>query len=356
MGNRMKSIVTLLLAMLLVWMNIPALAAEGSELTFSDLGKKTADALVTPGQYEITVSVPGAVSTEKYGEIIVMVDASSSQGGNLDKLKTMLVDMAEEVLHNDGSMRMTLMGFGMGPRLVGSFYNAETLESYLKNVTQSDLRQGVSATNCEGALEFVHDYIEKSSKLGETVVIFTSDGNANMDETPFALSTWREHPEWYFNNVAFTNIVSYAAGAQADLYQSGGRTLEATAALYPDEAIAVEMAISQHGASSEEASTAVNAFYTAVTSDSEDAQAAYLDATYKAVLENSGLTYDDDTLYSTSRLEKAFLEYESGYMSNAYLCTIHGMLSAGFYPDYYNLSTWGARSRFCRQACRPQQG
>jgi len=344
MGNRIKTIVALLLAMLLVLMSIPALAEEGSELTFSDLGKKTAEALVTPGQYEVTVSVPGAVSTEKYGEIIVMVDASSSQGANLEKLKGMLVDMAKEVLHNDGSMRLTLMGFGMGPRLVGSFYNAETLESYLKNVTQSDLRQGVSATNCERALEFVYEYIEKSGKLGETVVVFTSDGMANMDETTFALSTWRDHPEWYMSGATVSMIATYAAGGQADRYLSGGRTLEATAALYPNEAIAVEMAIAQHGASSDEAKAAVEAFYAAVTSGSVDEQAAYLDATYKAVLENSGLTYSDEAMYSTSRLEKAFLEYEDGCMTNAYLCAIHGMKNASFYPDWYSLSTWGARA------------
>lgn len=344
MGNKTRSIIALCLAVLLVWLSMPALADAGSGLEFSGLGKKTAEALVTPGQYEITVSVPGAVSTEKYGEIIVMVDASSSQGANLEKLKGMLVDMAQEVLHNDGSMRLTLMGFGMGPRLVGSFYNAETLESYLKGVTQADLRQGVSATNCEAALEFVYDYVNSSSKLGETVVVFTSDGQTNMDETPFALSEWRSHPEWYMSGATAEMIAQYAVGGQADLYMNGGRTLEPTARLYPDEAYAVELAIAQYGAGSAEAKAAVDAFNNTVTGADADAQAAYVDAAYQAVLENSGMVYDSAHAYSTSELEKAFLAYENGIMSYAYLCAIHGMKNASFYPDWYNLSTWGARA------------
>ena len=159
--KKMKRLIALLLTLVMLLPTLNVSAANGSEdLTFNTLGKKTAEALVKPGDYEITLSVPGALKTEKYSEIIVMVDASSSQGGNLNTLKANLVDIAEQVLHNDGSVRLTLMGFGMGPALVGSFYNAETLESYLKNVTQADLRQGVSATNCEGAFEFIRKYVE----------------------------------------------------------------------------------------------------------------------------------------------------------------------------------------------------
>ena len=193
-----KTTAFLLIAVIILAMTVPAIAAPSTlniEDGFTRLGKKTATQLVVPGQYEITVSVPGAVQTEKYSEVIVMVDASSSQGSNLEKLKTMLVDLAQEILHGDKSVWLTLMGYGMGPKLVGSFYDADMLEAWIADITQADLRQGVSATNCEGALNFINDYINKSENLENTFVIFTSDGKTNMDETTYALSDWQNHPE-----------------------------------------------------------------------------------------------------------------------------------------------------------------
>ena len=310
--------------------------ADGLE--FAGMGKKEAEALAHPGEYEITLSVPGAVKTEKYSEIIVMVDASSSQGANLTKLKAMLVDIAEEVLHNDGSTRLTLMGFGMGPSLVGSFYNAATLKSYLENVTQADLRQGVSATNCEAALEFVLDYIEQSGNLEKTAVIFTSDGMTNMDETGFKLADWKDHPEWYMSGANAKMIASYAAGGQADFLMNGGHILPPTAQLFPQESMAVEMAKMQYGADSESYKAAVDALYSKIT-ESDEKASAYLTAVYDAVLKYSGM--DINKAYSTSEHEKAFLRYYNGIMTNSYLCAVHGMKNAGFYEDWYNLSTWG---------------
>jgi len=324
-------------------MYMPALADSSDGYELSDLGEKTADALVIPGQYEITVGVPGAVSTEKYSEIIVMVDASSSQGANLASLKTMLVDLAEEVLHNDGSVRLMLMGFGFGPALVGSFYNAETLEAYLVDVTQSDLRQGTSATNCEATLKFVSNYINNSDKLDQTYVVFTSDGNANMDETPFSLSTWDEHPEWYYKNNPVSFIAEYAVSGQKYQYLSGGHSLEATTTLYPEDAVAIELAISQYGADSETVSALIDTMAPKILA-SEATQIAYVDASFRAAFENAGYVYSDAVGYTTSQLEKVFLDYADGAVYNTFLCSIHRMVNAGMHPDWYNLSTWGARA------------
>jgi len=340
MTHRIASL--FLALMLLMSFAAPAFAADDS-LTFGDLGSKTATKLVRPGQYEITLSVPGAVETEEYSEIIVMVDASSSQGTNLDKLKSMLIGLAEDVLHNDGSMRLTLMGFGMGPRRVGSFYNAETLAAYLKDVTQADLRQGVSATNCEAALEYVEDYINASGKLNKTFVIFTSDGMTNMDETGFALSAWLDHPEWYMSGATAPMIARYAAGGQADLLMTEGTILTPTYALYPELSLDLELARKNYGLSSDEYSAAVDALYNAITA-SEEAGIAYTEALWEDVYAYSGMTFADDALYSTSEVEKAFLVYHDGIATNSFLCTIHGMKNASFYPDWYNLGTWGARA------------
>lgn len=319
--------------------------AENDGFEFGEVGRKTASATAVPGQYEITVSTPGAISSEQYSEIIVMVDASSSQGANLNKLKAMLVDLGEEVLHNDGSVRLTLMGFGMGPARVGSFYNVETLEAYLADITQDDLRQGVSATNCEAALDFVLEYIQNSGeKLGKTCVVFTSDGNTNMDETLVVLSTWDEHPEWWAKGASAAVIAGVAAGSQADLLVSGGKITSATASIFPDEAAALEIARAKYGVGSDEFMAAVDDFYNTVIA-ANDSHAAYVDAVFADALTNSGMTYaDDHEGYSTSELEKAFLDYENGAFSYALYNAIHRMKEVEFYPDWYNLGTWGARA------------
>ena len=178
-----KTAALLFTVLLIFSLMISVHAADNDGYIFDDLGKKAAQPLVTPGRYEVTVSVPGAVETEEYSEIIVMVDASSSQGANLQKLKAMLVRLAEDVLHDDGSMRLTLMGFGMGPARGGSFYNAETLEEFLIGVTQADLRQrrrilhrdlgegipGLSWRHCDEQLPVHHSRHEEGGLLSGLV-------------------------------------------------------------------------------------------------------------------------------------------------------------------------------------------
>ncbi|MBE6919188.1 MAG: LPXTG cell wall anchor domain-containing protein [Ruminococcaceae bacterium] len=338
-----KGISLVLTALLMLSLTVPVSAAENDGYEFGTLGQKTAQPLVNPGQYEITVSVPGAVETEEYSEIIVMVDASDSQSGNLTKLKTMLVSLAEQVLHNDGSTRLTLMGYGMGPTRAGSFYNAETLAAYLETMTQQDLMQGVSATNCERALDYVREYIEQSEKLHKTFVIFTSDGNTNMDETPYSLSEWVSHPEWYMNGAAVQDVIAYAAGGQAELLVTSGTILSPTAALYPEESINLALLAHTEGLGSAAYIAAVDDLYSKITA-SEAAGIAYVNAVWADVFANSGMTYGASGLYSTSRMEKAFLDYYDGVFTNSFLVSIHRRDRAGCYPDYYNLSTWGSRS------------
>lgn len=337
-----RKLISLLLAIVMILSLVVSVsAADASTYAFGTLGDKTARKLATPGQYEISVSVPGAFVTDKYSEIIVMVDASISQGANLNKLKTMLVELGEEVLHDDGSMHLTLMGFGMGPATVGSFTDADDLADYLEDVTQADLRQGVSATNCEAALEHVLAHIENSPNLEETVVLFTSDGKTNMDETTFALSAWVDHPEWYASGVNVATIGNVAASEQASLLYSTGDILSPTAKLYPDFAIRLALAEKDYGISSTEYKAIVDEFYAAVTA-SEDTMIAYVNALWEDVLAHSGMDYSEQ--YSTSDFEKAFLNYYNGAIYNSYLYTIHGMMRASFYPDWHQLSTWGARA------------
>lgn len=342
--KKMKRLIALLLTLVMLLPTLNVSAANGSEdLTFNTLGKKTAEALVKPGDYEITLSVPGALKTEKYSEIIVMVDASSSQGGNLNTLKANLVDIAEQVLHNDGSVRLTLMGFGMGPALVGSFYNAETLESYLKNVTQADLRQGVSATNCEGAFEFIRKYVESSDKLNKTCVIFTSDGSSNMDETEFKLLDWELHQaDWMQKGVTPVDIYKATAGIQADMLASGGAMLDATTRVFPEEALAVEIAKVGKGVGSDEYLTAVDNLYKAMTA-SDEIGIAYVDAVITNAVTAAGL--DPAKAYSTSDYEKVFLNFaDANFLYDLYFACIFGVTQDKNYPDHYWKETWGKRA------------
>ncbi|MBQ9959846.1 MAG: VWA domain-containing protein, partial [Oscillospiraceae bacterium] len=334
------------LAALVLLLSLPVagtLATPDSDHVFVELGKKIAVNQAVPGQYEIQLSVPGVVDAECYSEIIIMVDASDSQGANFEKLKAMLINIGEQVLHDDGSIRLTLMGYGMGPRNVGSFYNVESLKERLATLTRDELLQGVSATNCEGALQFVYDYIQSSSKLHKAVVVFTSDGKTNMDETAYSLSEWQQHPEWWAKGVNAETIVSYAAGAQMELLLAEGIYFSGTTELYFEQCEQLEIAEELYGRDSVQYKERVDALYAAIMTDA-DTQAAYLAAVWKDVFSYSGLTYGSEAKYSTSQIEKAFLDFHDGALTNSFLLTIHRMVNAGFYPDWYNLSTWGGRA------------
>lgn len=347
MKGIMKRISALVLA---AAMMIPTVAyaepTASDELVFPELGKKTAEALVKPGDYDITLSVPGALQTEQYSEIIVMVDASSSQGSNLQKLKETLVDIADQVLHNDGSVRLTLMGFGLGPATVGSFYNAETLEAYLADVTQADLRQGVSATNCEAAFDHIREYIENSEDLNKTCVIFTSDGESNHDEVGIQMLEWDKHQEWHYKKVSNATIYGAAIEVLYGQLLNGGNMIKAAVDVAPEEAIAVEKAKAANGVGSAEHKAAVTALCDAITA-SEETGVAFVDSLIVSALATIGLDAHAEAGNTVSKMEKAFLTYEGGAYLNPYLYMIHGMENAGVFGDsdsYYKNTTWGYRA------------
>ena len=342
----MKRICALLFTVLLLAamaLPVSGAAAEGSDHAFVQLGKKIAVQQAEHGKYEVQLSVPGVAESDRYSEIIIMVDASNSQRNNFGKLKEMLLNIGSTVLHDDGAVRLTLMGYGMGPRCVGSFYNVESLREYLSTLSFPQLRQGVSATNCEGALQFVSDYINASSKLHKAVVVFTSDGNTNMDETPFSLSDWQSHPEWWYMGSTVKSLAEYAAGGQMDLLLSEGIFFSATTELYFEQCQQLEIAEAQYGRDSAEYLQLIDALYAAICAD-EQSQAEYLNAAFRDAFAYSGLTYSSEAKYTTSQLEKVFLDFHGGVLTNAYLCSIHRMMNAAFYPDWYELSTWGARA------------
>lgn len=326
-----------------------AAAAEPGDLTFGALGKKTAEPLAGPGEYEITVSVPGAVSTEGYNEVIVMVDASTSQSGNFENLKTMLLQLGKTILREDGSMRLTLMGFGFGPRTAVTFVRYSTMEERFALITQDDLMQGRSATNCEGAFAHIEEYINNSPDLLETFVIFTSDGGTNMDDTPIDFTTWTEHPEWYFQGWDVVTIASYIAGTHADYLVSGGKTLGALSKVYPEQCVRLELA--RATGDTETYSAIVDELYNAITADTASAT-AFINAVWSCVFEEAGMTFAPGYLYPARQVEKAFIDYYRKYVGED--SGLFGSFCDSFYvllmnlgyslPDHHSKATKGARA------------
>ena len=97
-----------------------------------------------------------------------------------------------------------------------------------------------------------------------------------------------------------------------------------------------------YGAESAEYKAAVDAFYAAASTDTVENSVAYIDDIIKEVMRESGIDVAVGT--TTSKYEKAFLNYAHGVFLNGYLCSIHRMKDESAYADWYNLSTWGARA------------
>lgn len=351
MKSRIQRLSVFILSLLMLCaFSCAAWASDGYE--FNQMGKKTAEPLVIPGEYEITVSVPGAVASDEYAEVIIMADASSSMSGHYEKMKSMIRELGSAILHDDGTMRLTLMGFGMGPRTAVTFTApSQVNSSAFANLAFTSLRQGVSATNCEASLNHVYDYISNASKLRSTYVVYLSDGNCNMDETPADYTTWDEHPEWFASGMTVSDIISRYAGAQCDLLIAGKAPLAPTAALYYDECFAIESARVQYGLSSAEYKAAVDALYAAITAE-EAAGIRYVDAVLADVLGSKV------TGCSTAQAEKLFLSYADKYADDNFPYCLYYMIhrmNVSHYPDDYTVRTgdvsengrpvtWGARA------------
>ncbi len=316
--KNMKRLASLLLAFAMILSLVAAggwtLTASAEEtakegMEFEIVGKKTADLMTNPGQYEVRVTVPGVQTSDEYNEIIVMVDASLSQSGNFSNLKNLLINLAKDVLSNDSSMRLTLMGFGVGPRRAGSFYSVAQLESFLADASQDDLLQERSATNCEVGFEYVNDYINSSSKLKKTYVIYTSDGAANLDETPLDWSKWEDTTVFdYFKTFTKEDVISYIVGTELERIYAGKDPIPATFGMFPTEAANVVIAASTSGAGSEAHTDALDALKAKIDADG----AAYVTAVLKSIFQNSNMTWGSG--YSASDVEKAFQTYFRTYV------------------------------------------
>ncbi len=326
--KRIKKHVSLLLALALLLslaangtLALTANAEEGTNnegMTFEVVGKKTSGVTIDPGVWEINLSVPGVKAVEEYNEVIVMVDASTSQSSNFENLKKLIIGLGEKILTEDATMKLTLMGFGLGPRNAGSFYSVAQLENFLATATQDDLLQERSATNCEVGFEFVREYIEASPNLKNVAVVYTSDGGVNMDERLRYYDQW----ETFVSDV--DEVISYVAGNEADYIFAGNDPMPYTWKQFPVECMNIWLAKQASGINSDAYKATIDALYSAMIADGR----TYVTNVLKSVYSYNNMTWGNG--YSCSDYEKAFQQYYLCYVGRENSC-FDGFMNTFYY-------------------------
>ncbi len=133
-------------------------------------------------RYKVSIGVPGEGNNYEY---VLVIDASESVeshnwGNTLDIIRA----FGNVVLSKDSTYHgMTLISFGMTSNAVIRYDTRDDLQR-LEHISAEDVLYGVSSTNCEGALTYAYEYVEKMNKLGNSYLIFISDGETNTSEEP----------------------------------------------------------------------------------------------------------------------------------------------------------------------------
>ena len=173
-----------------------------------DIASKNAEIIDSKeGRYKVTVSVPGEQPEVLHNEVIIMLDASDSQGSNWTSVKQSIMSIGNSVLPqtitntNEAAMAVTVMGFGVsGKTVLQDVFSVQELEKKLDELPTNDaFLNGQSATNCEVGFTHIENYIENhNNKLNKAYIIYVSDGRANASEEPISYQNWQENPSWWF--------------------------------------------------------------------------------------------------------------------------------------------------------------
>lgn len=159
-------------------------------------------------RYRVKVSVPGEDPEIVHNELILMLDASDSQGSNWTSVKESVMFIGETVLPQTidnparATIAITLMGFGCsGKTVLQDIYSVEELEKQLNALPTNDaFLNGQSATNCEVGFTHIENYItEHEDKIKEAFVIYVSDAKSNTSEEPVRYQDWPSNPSWWFS-------------------------------------------------------------------------------------------------------------------------------------------------------------
>ncbi len=286
-----------------------ASAEDGSNIK-NELGEKTAKELSAPGEYEVTVQIPGAFQNSQYAEIIIMADASDSinNANNWPRFKNMVNALGESLLSESTSLKLTLMGFGIGAKHAGMFSTTEELNAFMLSATSNDFLQERSATNCEVGFTFIEDYIKKSSNLAQTYIIYISDSAANLDETPLNWSKWNDTSVFdYFRSYSANQIKGFIINTEVEHIANGHAPLTVTSDLFVEKCNTIQTIKSNLGneftTDNEDYENAVEALFDEMNQHSD----AYIDELLEDIHKHSGLTYGQS--YSLSVIEYAFQQY-----------------------------------------------
>ncbi len=327
MNPTLKRLTVSLLAVLLLgsMAAVPALAAAGGGLDIEGaLGEKTA--LQNPesaGEYEITLQVPGTSQKTQHTEIIIMADASDSisNGGNWPHFKNMVNALGANLLSDSTTLKLTLMGFGIGAKHAGTFNTPQELFDFMDTATADDFLQERSATNCEVGFTFVEEYINSSTNIDRTYVLYLSDAGANMTEKRFDISNWEHYTVSY---------MSYLVNCEVFHILEGSDPLAVTQSLFPT---VCQDLIALRTVYAEDPEAAMDGINAAMTAMLDQAQ-TYGQAVTQAAMDLSGLSMQGQ--YSASQLEKVFQTYfrttvgkedplYDSFMNFFYLCLLTPM-------------------------------
>ncbi len=171
-----------------------------AETTYSDLIKK--DVYTIEGNKLLyRVETHQGKMEDIHNEVVLMIDASTSNGANWNKVKSMLIGIGDELLDGSGRYQITLMGFGFSDKIVKTgIKSKEELNETLEDPNLEFL-YGRSSTNCESGLVGVKEYLESINDLNEATVIFISDSAANMSDEEIPWENWSddENASWRYN-------------------------------------------------------------------------------------------------------------------------------------------------------------
>lgn len=273
--------------------NVVYATESGSDSLIEELGSKTSTEL-SQGRYEITVSVPGAES-EKYNEIILMVDASGSQLTNMEEVRNTILDIGEHVLNEYGTMHLTLMHFGIAGGTLFTATTMDELENLLADTEYEDLKRWPTATNCEASFVHLQEYIAASPNLQNAYIMYTSDGETNLSEEAKVWYDWKNHPEWYYVK-NYTQIIENALTEEEKWIDAGEGPSAPTKAIFGD-------ILEKCG---DDTAALKSALETEVKANDYELGKKWVDKAWEQAYDGAGLEYN--TAYPIGVIEKAFIK------------------------------------------------
>ena len=241
--NIRKHILPLVLALALT-LNITAISASAQETADScgpgcqheTLGAgKTADPNGEKNGYTVTLSVPGKEAGRN--EYLVMFDASESITGihpeNWTATKALVRDIGNEVLaKTDTTNTIELMSFSISAGTLATLENKQDLARL--DLDKGRFRYGISATNCEAAVNHMIRFIEENEEDTRLAsVIWITDGGANRSEYPAPLQNWVENPQWTAYGDAATTARNFISSQFIPAVLAGRGSDPATEVYFP---------------------------------------------------------------------------------------------------------------------------